>query len=71
MATIAVELQPFSVPNFVLATPKRIGNRQDGFHEAQKYALSELDEKTLGELCDKFRADVFSKAKYGWQKTLE
>lgn len=59
--TIEVELQPFTVPNFVLTVPKP-GKREDGMQEAQKYALADLDPVTLECLCDKFRDEVFVKA---------
>lgn len=60
-ATLEVELQPFSVPNFVLtvAAPR---NRDEGFTEAPKYALSELSALTLDSLCREFRKEVFLKA---------
>jgi hypothetical protein len=44
-------LRPFTVPNFVIqVTPARA--REEGFGEAPKYALAELDAWTLAELCD-------------------
>lgn len=59
--THEVELQPFRVPGFVFTVsgPRK---REDGFTEAPKYALSELDAETLDELCTQFRNDVFRKA---------
>ncbi len=56
-----IRLQPFRTPNFALIEPK-LGSRQEGFKEADKYALSELDAATLDLLCDQFRADIFTKA---------
>ena len=58
---IEIELQPFTVPNFVLTVPKA-GNRQDGFKEVPKYSLSELSAETLDKLCMDFRSEVFRKA---------
>jgi hypothetical protein len=56
-----VELRPFTVPNYVIqVTPAR--PRQEGFVEAPKYALTELDADTLAQLCDDFRKSVFEKA---------
>lgn len=60
-ATISVTLQPFAVPNFVLAEPKT-GSRSEGMVETPKYPLSDLDPETLDDLCDQFRRDVFKKA---------
>lgn len=56
-----VELQPFSVPNYVIQVVPP-GQRQDGFREAPKYRLSEIDADTLAEMCDDFRRAVFEKA---------
>jgi len=60
--SIAVKLQPFRVPNYVLveAAPRP---RQEGLLETPKYHLSELDEETLIQLCDEFKASVLAKAK--------
>lgn len=57
-----IELRPFTVPNYVIQVmPPR--PRQDGPNfEAPKYALADLDAETLAQLCDEFRAEVFSKA---------
>ena len=64
MITKNIELVPFRVPSYVIQkTPAR--PRQDGFKEAPKYHLSELDEDTLIALCDQFKADVLAKAKAG------
>jgi hypothetical protein len=59
--TTEQELQPFTVPNFVLTVGKT-GARQDGFVEGPKYALGELSVETLNALCDKFRDDVLERA---------
>ena len=56
-----VELQPFSTPNYVLAKP-RVGLRQDGWQEAPKWPLSEIDADTLAEMCEAFRVEIFQKA---------
>jgi|KBSMisStandDraft_5_1062788.scaffolds.fasta_scaffold213064_5 hypothetical protein len=60
-AKIEIELQPFTVPNFVL-TVQEPRPKQDGIQETPKYPLSELDPETLDKLCDEFRDAVFAKA---------
>lgn len=57
----SVILQPMTVPNYVIQHMPP-GKRDEGFREAPKYALSELDANTLSLLCDEFRANVFQKA---------
>jgi hypothetical protein len=59
--TKEIELQPFTVPNFVLAKAEP-APRQNGIMEVQKFHLSELSEETLNALCDEFREQVFKKA---------
>lgn len=49
------------VPNFVIQKTEA-RPRQEGWVEAPKYALEDIDPATLARLCDKFRADVFEKA---------
>ena len=58
---IKVKLNGFDVPEYVFPEGKVLP-RQAGLVMSQKWGLSELDENTLSELCDKFRADVFAKA---------
>jgi len=60
--TTTQELQPFTTPNFVVGV-RPPGKREEGFKELPKYALSELSDETLAALCDKFRAEVFEKAR--------
>ena len=60
-ATIEIELQPFTTPNFVLAVSKP-GMKQDGMQELPSYPLSSLDSWTLDKLCSEFRDEVFKKA---------
>lgn len=55
---IEIDLQPFSVPNFVLTVPKR-GRHED---ELPKYALADLDSDTLFDLCAEFVSDIYKKA---------
>lgn len=59
--TIKVKLQPFRVPSYVTheASP---GLRQDGFTEAAKTPLKDLDEETLAALCEEFTESVFANA---------
>jgi hypothetical protein len=60
-ASIEVELQPFTVPNYVLTVqPTRL--KQEGIVETPKLALSDLDSMTLERLCNEFRDAVFNKA---------
>lgn len=54
-------LQPFTVPNFV-SEVGRVRPRQEGFQELPKHALKELSAAILSDLCDEFRAGVFTKA---------
>ena len=61
-ANIELELQSFTVPNYVLVKEKP-GRREEGFQEGMKFHLSELDSLTLDKLCNDFRAEVFKKAK--------
>ena len=58
---IKITLEPFIVPNFVIARD-RPTLRQEGITEARKYALAELDAETLERLCDDFTKSVFEKA---------
>ena len=61
-ANIKLKLKPFTAPSYVIVDePER--KRQDGFKEARKYHVSELDEDALSDLCDQFRADIFKKAR--------
>ncbi len=59
--TTEQELQPFSVPNFVLTTPKT-GTRQQGFVVVPTYALGDLSDETMHSLCVQFRNDVLDRA---------
>lgn len=57
-----IELKPFQVPNYVMVKQK-VGLRQDGVSfDSPKYHVKDLDVDTLSQLCDEFRAAVFSKA---------
>lgn len=56
-----IELQPFSVPNYVIQKMP-VRPRQEGYKEAPKYHLSELDPETLTELCTQFIVAVREKA---------
>lgn len=59
--TAEVELRPFTTPNFVIQRMAPV-KREEGFKEAPKYALSELEPSVLSELCDTFRREIFEKA---------
>lgn len=54
---IQIELQPFEIPKFVYVVPK-IGRRQDGIGQVQKFALHELSRETIEQLCDNFKEKV-------------
>jgi len=56
-----IELSPWLVPNYVTAKMPPV-LRQEGFKEAPKWALSEVDAEELSLQCDKFREEVFRKA---------
>jgi len=64
MSEIKIKLRPFQVPSYVLVEVKA-KSKQQGFIEAPKYHLSDLDEQTLIELCDEFKINVLTKAKQG------
>ena len=57
-----IELQPFTVPNFVRPVPK-IGKREEGFIETPVIPLSDLSNDTLERLCEEFKKSVFEKAR--------
>ena len=61
MANIEVKLQPIRVPNYILVETK-IGKRQDGYKEVEKYHVNQLSENTLLELCDEFKRNLLAKA---------
>jgi hypothetical protein len=61
MAEMKLKLQPFTVPNYVVAEMQP-GLKQDGIKEAPKWPLRDVDPDTLAELCDEFRRAVFLKA---------
>lgn len=59
------ELQPFQTPNYVLPVMP-VGKREDGPRlDGPKYALHELSDEVLEELCARFRHDVLAKARAG------
>lgn len=58
---IELDLVPFNIPNYILVKGKPC-KREDGFKEAIKFHLSELDSLTLDKLCEEFRKEVFKKA---------
>lgn len=59
MADIKIKLSPFSVPNYVLIEGP---STNDSGIQVPTYALNQLSEEALAELCDEFRASVFKKA---------
>ncbi len=56
-ASIEIDLQPFSIPNFVRPT-----ENPDVTRDQLAIPLSSLDSMTLSRLCDEFRNAVFEKA---------
>ncbi len=58
---IRVKLQPFSVPNYVLAEPSAFMGKE-GFNGVPKWELRDVDSQTLSDLCDQYRKDIFTKA---------
>lgn len=56
-ATIELELEPFTIPNFVRPTENPDVNR-----DSLAIPLSALDSETLDRLCRDFRNAVFMKA---------
>lgn len=62
--THPVQLQPFPVPNCVLATPPlRRAEDEDLFYvEVPGFPLKEVAADTLASMCDEFRLAVFAKA---------
>ncbi len=67
---IQIELQPFTVPNFVLEVMKP-GLRQDGLQAVRSHPLSDLSDEALTQLCDDFRREVFRKVGRGGAKIVE
>ncbi len=61
MPTLKMDVNPWIVPNFVsLRMPP--GKRQDGWTPAPGLPLSEVDPRTLADMCAAFRAEIFRKA---------
>lgn len=58
---VQLDLRPFTVPNFVSVVSKP-RPREEGMQEPPKFALSELSEEALNDLCNHFRREVFNKA---------
>lgn len=58
-----IEIKPWLTPDFITAVMPT-SRRQDGFNpdNVPKWHVSEVDEETLSEQCDKFREEVFKKA---------
>ncbi len=66
MATVNLDLVPFSIPDGVHI--KRLpGRRQDGFFAAKPMQLSELPLETLEQMCADFRKSVLEAAGYTTQ----
>lgn len=59
---LEVELQPFTVPNFVLLSKLPPKAREAGIDKPTSFHLSELDAEMLDRLCWEFRVAVFEKA---------
>lgn len=63
-----IELEPFTIPNFVRAKSKVVVS-QVGFKEIPPIPLEDLSVNTLHELCNQFTKDVFARA--GKKLTVE
>ena len=63
MASIKVDLVPFTVPTGV-SVKQKPGLRQDGMRFAQQLKLSELSPDELNAMCEEFRVSVFEAAGY-------
>lgn len=61
MAAIELKLKPFRVPNYAIVELPP-GKREEGFTEAPKFHLFDMEAETLSSMCDRFRTDVFDKA---------
>lgn len=61
MANINIPIQPFPIPDGVLLDLAP-GRKQDGFKPSPTYNLGDLDDETLGQMCDQFRESVFDLA---------
>jgi len=56
-----VSLVPFDIPTSVrMKMPPK--PRQSGWQARPSIPLKDLDKRTLSDLCDRFRAEVFAKA---------
>lgn len=65
MAKIILDLEPWTIPNYVRTVPKP-GLRQDGFTVAtdkNTISLEDCTWNTLNAMCNEFRANVFKRAK--------
>jgi hypothetical protein len=56
-AVVELELEPFTIPNFV-----RVKSNVPGSEEMVAFPLSVIDPRGLERLCDQFRTEVFQKA---------
>lgn len=59
-ACVAIDIQPFTIPNFVRRDKKTAGPGDPDAEAA--FELAAVDAQTLSTLCDQFRADIFKKA---------
>lgn len=60
--TTKIELRPFTVPNYVIQVVPP-GRREEGLIGAPSHRLGDLDDLTLNQLCDDFRAGVMARAR--------
>ena len=61
--TTEIELKPFKVPDYVWQKMPP-GYRQGGFLPQSGIELNRIHWRTLGEMCDRFKEEVFKKAGY-------
>ena len=58
-----IEVQPWSVPNYVIGKmPARPAQGDFNPDAGPKWALAEVDAETLATMCEDFRKEVFRKA---------
>lgn len=70
MASIQIELNPFSVPSEV-TLKQEVGRREDGLRPVQVLKLSELSYEVLDALCEEFRENVMRAADQRDQRKID
>jgi hypothetical protein len=65
MANIEFELQPFTVPNFVVVQVPTATFKQEGFKELPSLPLNQVPRKVLEQMCKDFTKAVMEKWEAG------